>query len=460
MAKDKKLLKAGGLYFIGNIFDKAIAFVTVPIFTRMLSTSEYGTITTYLSWVSILSVFITLSLGNSIRTAEIDFSDEKDNYMSSIFALGTLSSVIMTTLICFATSFWASENTVILVFCCCIQSYSASIIQAVQWRYMMDVKYLQRTALQSLPNIAIIVLSIVFIRLLDSNKYFGRAYAYVLVYTLIAIAYLIYYFAKGHTFYNKKYWGYALAFSLPIIFHSLSTVILSQADRSMITWLRDSSETGIYGLAYQFGMVPVVVTTTFENVWIPWFTRKMEAGDKKTINKMAVPYINLVAIMCAGVMLVAPEVLKLMTTSDYYGAIYMIAPVVAATFMMFLASVSLDLEYYLKKTKTIASNTLVAAVVNIVLNFIFIPLYGGTAAAYTTAVSYVVSFLMHYIVARKLDRELFSFKIYIVPILIMAIFMLLTTLLMNFALIRWTIGVVLGSVFLVVGYKLVKVQRI
>ena len=57
--KEKKILKAGTLYFIGNIFDKAVAFITVPIFTRMLSTSDYGVTTTYLSWVSILTVIIT-----------------------------------------------------------------------------------------------------------------------------------------------------------------------------------------------------------------------------------------------------------------------------------------------------------------------------------------------------------------------------------------------------------------
>lgn len=98
--KEKKILKAGTLYFIGNIFDKAVAFITVPIFTRMLSTSDYGVTTTYLSWVSILTVIITLSLGNSIRTAVVDFESDKDGYLSSIFALGTISAIIMSGGIC------------------------------------------------------------------------------------------------------------------------------------------------------------------------------------------------------------------------------------------------------------------------------------------------------------------------------------------------------------------------
>ena len=53
--------------------------------------------------------------------------------------------------------------------------------------------------------------------------------------------------------------------------------------------------------------------------------RKMRNNDKKSINQMVKPYINFIMILCVSIMLVAPEVLKLMTTREYYSAIYMIA---------------------------------------------------------------------------------------------------------------------------------------
>lgn len=59
---------------VGNLFNKALAFFTIPIFTRLLTTSEYGIAQTYLSWVSILTLIVGLSLGNSIRTAYVDFT--------------------------------------------------------------------------------------------------------------------------------------------------------------------------------------------------------------------------------------------------------------------------------------------------------------------------------------------------------------------------------------------------
>lgn len=449
MTEKRKILKAGTAYFLGNIFDKAVAFLTVPIFTRLLSTSDYGVTATYQSWVSILSVIITLSLGNSIRTAVVDYKNKIGAYMSSIFALGTCSALVISFFICFFSSFFYSKDVLIMVCLCCLNAYSTSIISAVQWRYIMELNYLKRTLLQCIPNLIAIVFSIIMIKQLTESKYLGRIVPIAVVFSFFGIGYLLYYFCKEKTFYNKIYWSYACSFSLPIIFHSLSTVILSQFDRTMITWLRNSSETGIYGLAYQFGMVPLVVTTTFENIWIPWFTKKMEEGNKKIINKMVIYYIRIVTIMCIGIMCIAPEVLKFMSTPEYYNAIYIIPPIIVSTFLMFLASISLDLEYYLKKTRTIASNTVIAALVNVILNLIFIPMYGAIAAAYTTVVAYLVSFLMHYFVARKMDKNLFDFKIYFGPLIIIGCCTVIVTLLINYVFARWVLGVVFGLVFII-----------
>lgn len=453
-----KETKAGGFYLFGNIFDKAVAFITVPIFTRMLSTSDYGYTTTYLSWVNILTVIITLSLGNSIRTAIVDFQDSKDEYLSSIFALGTLSALVITGILSVAATITGNKLPLSIVFLCCADSYAVSILATIKWRYMMEMKYVRRTLLQSVPNILIVGLAVLFISQMQNEKYLGRVYANTIVSFIIAIAYVLYYLLRGRTLYNIVYWKYALAFSLPLIFHSLSNVILSQADRSMLTWLKDSSETGIYGIAYQFGMVPLVITTTLENVWIPWFTTKMENREKHLINDMVKPYVAVVTIICMGVILIAPEILKFMTTSEYYSATYIIAPVVLANFFMFLASISIDLEYYLKKTKTIAINTVIAATVNIILNYIFIPRYGAVAAAYTTVASYFVSFVMHYIFTRRLDKDLFEFRTFFPSILIIGLMTCLSYVLMPYPIIRWIIGVVLGCVLLMVGKKLLAIK--
>ena len=65
--------KASFCYLVGNFFNKGLAFLTIPIFTRLLSTTDYGLINTYSSWGGIVIMFIGLSLQMGIRTAFIDY---------------------------------------------------------------------------------------------------------------------------------------------------------------------------------------------------------------------------------------------------------------------------------------------------------------------------------------------------------------------------------------------------
>ena len=89
--KHKSVIKNGGLYIFGNLFNKAIAFMTVPIFTRILTTEEYGIVNTYSSWVSFMAVFVGMSMGQTIRNAFVDMREELGKYISSIFTLGGLN---------------------------------------------------------------------------------------------------------------------------------------------------------------------------------------------------------------------------------------------------------------------------------------------------------------------------------------------------------------------------------
>ena len=85
LLKKKDFAEAGALYFIATLFNKGIGFVTVPIFSRILTTSDYGTVTTFNSWVSMISVFISLALYNAVRNSFVDMDDkERPHFLSTI----------------------------------------------------------------------------------------------------------------------------------------------------------------------------------------------------------------------------------------------------------------------------------------------------------------------------------------------------------------------------------------
>lgn len=441
-ALKNKNLKAGSLYLFGNIFNKAIGFITVPIFTRMMSSSDYGVVNTYLSWVSILSVIVGLSLGNSIRSAYTEYKDELDDYIFSIFILAILNFIFVIGVVLLISIFYKNQLDVILVGLCLIQSFMTFIINTMIILYMMDLEYVKRTLLLAVPNVIIAVLSIVLISIIDENKYLGRIIPYVFITTIIGLYFLIKYFIKSKKKLNTKYWKYALILSLPLVFHGLSINVLSTSDRTMITLFRSTSETGVYSLVYSFSMIATVVTSSLESVWIPWFTRKMQNNEISIINKNVKLYIEIVVISVIVILMISPEILVLLAPKEYWSGKSIIPFILFSSFFIFLYSISVNLEYYYQSTKIIAVNTMIAALVNITLNMLFIPKYGIIAAASTTLIAYFVSFIIHYFAARKLNSDLFPFKIYLMPIIIIIISILIFFAFMDSAIIRWSITLI------------------
>ena len=98
-----------------------------------------------------------------------------------------------------------------------------------------------------------------------------------------------------------------------------------------------------------------------------------------------------------------------------------------------------NIEHYYKETKGITLNTVIAAITNIILNYMFIPKFGYVAAAFTTFVSYFISFILHALKAKRLENNLYPINYFILPILEIGIFTFLFYLFMDNMMVRWLI---------------------
>ena len=126
---EKSYKKAGTYYFIGNIFNKGISFLTVPIFTRILSTADYGIVTTYNSWIGILSVIVGFALHMSVRMAAVDYKDKLDDFMSSIILFVTLTSFGITAVVASGIKLLHFDSNIVLVIICMLQAYASATIE-------------------------------------------------------------------------------------------------------------------------------------------------------------------------------------------------------------------------------------------------------------------------------------------------------------------------------------------
>lgn len=447
MGKNKEI-KASGLYLIGNISTKAIAFITIPIFTRLLTTTEYGVVNTYTSWVNIATVVITLSLYNSFRMALAEKEADFESYCASAIRLSGILfciSIVLATLVIVVVPTLRGIGW--MIYACLVQAFGTFCVTAMSTKYMLQFQYTKRAVYMIVPNVLCAVLAVLLMSLHVKNRYVWRILAYVIVYTLF-IGATLWATRKGKT--KTEYWKYAIAYSLPLVFHGLSLVILSSSDRIMITAISGAAESGVYSLVYNLGLISVAVSTSLEGIWLPWFIRKFKGREIQTINEKAKYLIENITVVVIGVMLVAPEILQVMASEQYWSGKPIIFPIVVAAYIMFLYDLAVNVEYQCKATSKIAANTMMAAAINVILNLILIPFFGAIAAAYTTVIAYFFSMLLHCHYAKQFTPGIFPFRKYLPYFMTVVVVAVLCefTYGIEYAVVRWCVAVLLGGIYL------------
>lgn len=444
------LKNASILYFIGNLFNKGIAFLAVPIFTRILSTNDYGIVNTYNSWIGIVSMVIGFALHMAIRSAFLDFKENIDDFLSVTITFVLYSGGLISAIVLICTYFIKIEFELTLVFLCLIHGMATAIIQDYSMYLMMEYRYKLRTAFMILPNLLSVIISIFVIRfIVKEQAYMGRIIptALVTVFFGFIVCCLVYH--KSSKLFDKRYIQYGLNISAPLILHGLALNILSQSDRTMITVLADASQTGIYSLIHNFGLIATVITTSLEGIWVPWFMGKLKEREIDTINIAAKSYVEIMTCAMIGVILVGPEVVKVFAPDRYWEGIIIIPLIVLSNYFIFAYTLYVNIEHYYKRTKYISFNTIVAALTNLVLNYLLIPIYGYKGAAVTTVISYILAFIMHANYSKKLEKDLYPLTSFVLPLIKMILGVIIFYVFMEDYLVRWTICMIytLGYVF-------------
>ena len=92
--ENSKVLKSGIWYTISNFIVKGIAFITMPIFTRIMSTDDVGMFSNLIAWFNILAIIATFELYSSVSIARFDYKNDLNKYISSNLFFGSLITLI------------------------------------------------------------------------------------------------------------------------------------------------------------------------------------------------------------------------------------------------------------------------------------------------------------------------------------------------------------------------------
>ena len=457
-----KAAKASFWFVICGFLQKSISFITTPIFTRLLTTTEYGQYNTFNSWLNIVAVFATMRLSYSAyMQGLIRFDKDRERYTSSLLGL-TASMILFAALVYFTFHKIINdflELTTIMMCCMFIMILMQVAFEFWSARQRVDFFYKKLVSITLIMSVLNPLLGIIAVTFF-SNKVEARIIEITCVEILCYGGLLFLQFFRGKKFYQKKYWVYAVSFSFPLIPHYLSQTILNQSDRLMIQKLIGLSETGIYSLAYNVASILVILNTALMNSYSPWLFKKLKREDTSGINKISVVLLFIIALANICLIAFAPEAIWVFGSDKYYSAIWVIPPVSMGVYFMFLYSMFASVEMYFGKTKSMMFASVIGALLNLILNYVFIPRFGFISAAYTTLFCYLVYSFLHYLFSKKICNELMNgVKIYnlkMVSILSLG-FCLIGFAIMftyNYTLIRYTIIILIVIVCIIKRRKI------
>lgn len=451
--KGGREIKATLCYFISNICSKAFSFLTIPLYTNILTTSEYGYLNTYNAWVGILSVVLGLALSSAIYGQPGKEKKERNRFQSSVLFLSVVSAL---TIVSFVLGGYILINGRIdvIVILALLQGYATFVINFILQEWVLENRYVIHSITSvSMVAIPIIITCLIITKVFQTQKYMCVIVPRMLVFAVFMIPILIYVFLRGKCFYDKVIWKWSIRYSVPIVFHSLSLTIMLQADRVMISSLYGYEESGRYSFIYNVTLVIGVFIAAVENTWKAWFFKNYENTKKEIIRKKSKLFILITVLGVSVYLLVLPELVKILASEEYQTRIYLAGPIAFAYIISFLYDFLVYVEYKKGVTRNIAQASIIAAIVNIGLNFAIIPVYGGTGAAITTIVSYVVQFIMHLRVVKRLDKELYP-PCFFVPYILSGIAaMCMFLLLLEVYVVRYVIAIMLAGVTILVIYK-------
>ncbi len=414
---NKRAFTAGIFYIVSQLFVRGISFLMTPVFTRLLTQQQYNQYKIFESWLLILTPLASLCLWRSVERAKYDVHEKFDSYTSSILGLSWISVTVFFVLalifrkpvkaFCAMTDLTLSDFMLITAF---LYTYAETAIMTFQRREKQKMNYRASTIFTAVTVVPATLLSVALIVWgrssgRGSSLVTLRIGGYYIPMIIGGITIAVIMFIQGRRAVDRGYWKYGLRFSVPLIPEVLSIQIMNQADKLMVTAMTGSVNGSVLSLATTVSYIIWILEDSVWNAWLPWMYEKIERGEEKDILHYWRILMHAFGAVSLALVLFAPEIVRILGSRTYYAAIWLIAPMMTGTLFRFYSNSYTAIQNYYHKTHYVAISTVTAMVLNIILNYTFIRLFGYQAAAYTSAFSYLILMIMQAMMEKHLTGE-------------------------------------------------------
>lgn len=391
MNQKKELIKNTLIISLGKFSTRIVSFILLPLYTALLSKSEYGSYD-LLNTISIFLIpLITLQLEEAMFRFLIDAKDNQDKrkiftqtvfYASISFVIWSLIIIIVSKLINYSYGYWL----VLYLF--------GSILFNIATSFSRGEGNFKLYSFLSFVNSAVnILLNVLFIAVFDL-KLKGLFLAYIISCVITGLFGIIKLKAYKHLnikALDKKTSGEMIRYALPLVPNNISWHAISLTDRVIISSILDIGMNGIYSVANRF---PTIITTCYGFFNVSWRESASKMVNKEERDEFYNSvYLNLKHFLISvSILIIAvlPFAFKILVNKNYNEAYVYIPLMILSTYYANMSNFSSGIFAAYKDNKILAPTTIIAAIINFLLGFILIKKIGLYAPILGTLIAYFI----------------------------------------------------------------------
>lgn len=409
MIKVNTITKHFIVYLIGVFLINSVGFFLIPIYTKYLSTSEFGILEIVNRSLEIANIIFAAGLGItslSFYSSEQDQSKKNAAISTAILMIGIFSLlgmiIFQALAIPLSTYFFGTSQFDFLF-------RLVGVIIVVELLSIVPLAYLQACMNSTLyvtisvcRFVIIIGFNILFVAVLNL-KLNGVIAANIIGYSIFTIFLLIYTLRKTGIYFDKHIFNKMISFAIPFVPGGLFFFVLNNGDRFFIQKFLGSSTVGVYSLSYKISTIAMVfVLGPFLKIWGPYMFKLKEVDDNKLFGNFFLYLIFAYCITSLPLALFSKEILKIVANENYLEG-HKIIPFVLVAYLFWSAAAFFDSSFYITR-KTFYKPYIMgfATILAFALYWFLIPIYGILGGAYATTICFGAFSLLTYFISSKI----------------------------------------------------------
>jgi len=408
----KTIVKHTAIYSTADLLAKAVGFFLLPIYTRYLSPADYGILELLAVSLSIIIIFVQQGMQTSFfRAYSFDYKDKKEeqrevvstSYLYLLFS----SFILLGTIFLFSKQInhllFQSKDYTTLVRLILITGFF-NILSTITFQLfrakLQSVKFSQVSILRFLINVSLNIYFILKLKMGLSGIIYGNLITAILI--SILNFFLIYKHLSLKISFPKL--KNMLSYGLPLVPGGLSIWVLMVANRYFLERLSSTTELGLYSLGNRFsGILQFMIIQPFLTTWPSiYFPLAKEKDAPITFSRLTTYFLLIGSFFSLGIIALSNPAIKVMADPKFWGA-YKVIPLLVFSVLLYGLFSLLNIGIFIqRKTKYNPLIIGIAAIFNLLLNYLLIPVYGMSGAALASFFSYLLMNLVAYLVNTRI----------------------------------------------------------